>query len=75
MKKLKKEQKVKRVKLPRIHRVSLMLNEEEHKAIACYLKKYKILNKSRWYREIILQHVIKTLVDDYPTLFKENEMR
>ena len=75
MKKIRKEQKARGPKLPRTHRLTLMLNEEEHKAIAYYIKKYKILNKSRWYREIILQHVIQTLVDDYPTLFKENEMR
>lgn len=67
--------KVKRAKLPRIHRVTLMFNDEEHKAIACFIRKYKITNKARWYRETILTHVIKTLVDDYPTLFDENEMR
>lgn len=52
-----------------------MFNEDEHKAIQCYIRKYKITNKARWYRETILTHVIKTLVDDYPTLFAENEMR
>ena len=40
-----------------------------------YLAKYKIVNKSRWYRETILAHVLKVLEEDYPTLFNENEMR
>ena len=52
-----------------------MLNEEEHKTICRYLKKYHIENKSRWYRETILTHVLRTLEEDYPTLFAESEMR
>jgi hypothetical protein len=75
MKKLKKDQKKRIPKLPRIHRVTFAFNEEEHKAVCSYIKKYKITNKSRLYREVIMKHVIKTLVNDYPTLFKENEMR
>lgn len=60
---------------PRIHKVTFMLNDEEQKAVARYLGRYKISNKSRWYRETILSHVLKMLEEDYPTLFKENEMR
>ena len=52
-----------------------MLTEEEQKAVDRYLAKYKIMNKSRWYRETILSHILKTLEEDYPTLFAENEMR
>jgi hypothetical protein len=62
-------------KLSRIHRVTLVFNDEECKAINRYIRKYKVVNKSRWYRETILSHVIKTLVDDYPTLFNEEEMK
>ncbi len=60
---------------PRTHKVTFMLNEEEQKAVDRYLSKYKIMNKSRWYRETILSHILKTLEEDYPTLFAENEMR
>ncbi|MCC8095151.1 MAG: hypothetical protein LIP05_07250 [Tannerellaceae bacterium] len=60
---------------PRIHKVSFMLNQEEQKVVDRYLSKYKISNKSRWYRETILPHILKTLEEDYPTLFNENEMR
>lgn len=60
---------------PRVHKVAFMLNDEEYKAVERYLQKYKIQNKSRWYRETILSHVLRTLEEDYPTLFKEIEMR
>lgn len=59
----------------RIHRVAFMLNEEEYKAVNRYLSRYKIGNKSHWYRSTLLTHILKTLEEDYPTLFKENEMR
>ncbi len=61
--------------LPRTQRISFMLNEEEYKTINNYLQKYKITNRSRWYRETILSHILKVLEQDYPTLFGENEMR
>ncbi|MDD6766216.1 MAG: hypothetical protein PUF30_04505, partial [bacterium] len=57
------------------HRITILLNDEEHKVINRYLSKYKITNKSRWYRETILTHVLHMLEEDYPTLFNENEMR
>lgn len=62
-------------KHPRKYKVVFMVNEEEHKAIERYLGRYRILNKSRWFRETILSHILKTLEEDYPTLFNENEMR
>jgi len=60
---------------PRVHKVTFMLNDDEYSMIERYLGKYKIENKSRWYRETILSHVLRTLEEDYPTLFKETEMR
>lgn len=60
---------------PRVHKVTFLLNDEEQKAVERYLARYKIANKSRWYRETILLHILKTLEEDYPTLFNENEMR
>jgi hypothetical protein len=62
-------------KPPRSNRISFMLNDEEHKTIENYLIKYKITNRSRWYRETVLSHILKILEQDYPTLFGENEMR
>ena len=52
-----------------------MLNDDEYKTVQRYLDKYRIANKSRWYRETILSLIMRTLEEDYPTLFNENEMR
>ncbi len=62
-------------KHPRTHQVTFMLNDEEYKTVCNYLDKYKISNRSRWYRETIMTHILRTLEQDYPTLFGENEMR
>jgi hypothetical protein len=59
----------------RIHHVAFKLNDTEYRAIQRYLDKYKITNKSRWCRETLLFHILRTLEEDYPTLFSENEMR
>ena len=59
----------------REHRIAFMLNDTEYNAIERYLRKYKITNKSNWYRSTILAHVWKIMEEDYPTLFNENEMR
>ena len=60
---------------PRTKKVVFTLNDEEYDFIQFYLKKYKITNRSRWYRETIINHMLKNLDQDYPTLFEENEMR
>lgn len=56
-------------------KAEFMLNEEEHELINYYLKKYKITNRSRWFRETIMNYILKNMDMDYPTLFEENEMR
>ncbi len=60
---------------PRVRKAVFMLNDEEHRLILFYLKKYKITNRSRWYRETLLNHILINMEQDYPTLFEENEMR
>jgi hypothetical protein len=60
---------------PRNKKITCLLSDEEYSLVCGYLEKYKIANRSRWYRETILSHVLKTLEKDYPTLFGENEMR
>ncbi|MDR1258783.1 MAG: hypothetical protein LBK65_05850 [Tannerellaceae bacterium] len=59
----------------RTHSVTFRLNDNEYETMQRYLDKYRIANKSRWCRETLLFHILKTLEEDYPTLFKENEMR
>lgn len=59
----------------RSKKAEFTLNEEELEMINFYLKKYKITNRSRWFRETIMSHILKSMDMDYPTLFEENEMR
>lgn len=64
-----------KVSIIRDKQVNFSLSSEEQNLIASYIRKYKISNKSRWLRETIIAHVLKSLEQDYPTLFDENEMR
>ena len=59
----------------RTKRIDCLINEKEYALIEFYLKKYKINNRSRWFREMMIAHILKTFEEDYPTLFNENEMR
>jgi hypothetical protein len=55
--------------------IAFSLNSEEYDFISSYIRKYRISNKSRWLRETVIGHILKTLEQDYPTLFGENDMR
>lgn len=59
----------------RTKKMDCLVSEEEFALIDFYLKKYKITNRSRWVRELMIGHILNTLEQDYPTLFNENEMR
>lgn len=52
-----------------------MVSQEEFELIEFYLKKYKITNRSRWFRQLMIGHILRNFEQDYPTLFNENEMR
>jgi hypothetical protein len=51
------------------------INDDEKRIIDDYLHRYKITNKSRWFRTTVLSFIYKNLDKDYPTLFGENDMR
>ena len=59
----------------RTKKAEFMLTEDEYQLIDFYLRKYKITNRSRWFRETVLNYIFKNMDQDYPTLFTENEMR
>ena len=70
----------KRVKVPssvpkRRQRMVCLMSEEEVRIVDAYLKKYKISNKARWLRETVLAFINEKMEEDYPTLFKEHDMR
>ena len=58
-----------REKLVRKHKITFMLNDREMEAIERYLAKYRIKNKSRFYRETIVRHILKQMEQDTPELF------
>ena len=70
----------KRKKVPpsvptRKRRMVCLMSEEEVQIVDRYLETYQIKNKARWLRETILAFIHQNMEDDYPTLFKEHDMR
>jgi hypothetical protein len=57
--------------LKRVHRKSILFNKREIQAIEHYCKKYKITNKSKFMREIVITSVLKKFDEDYPSLFEK----
>ena len=61
--------------LKRTNRVAFVFNDEEMKTLNRFFDKYKVKNKSRWLRETIITSILHKFEEDYPTLFRENEMK
>ncbi len=59
----------------RTKKIHFMVSEEEYALIDFYLKKYKITNRSQWFRRLMIGNILKHCEEDHPTLFNENEMR
>ncbi|MCD4710300.1 MAG: hypothetical protein K8R52_05595 [Bacteroidales bacterium] len=57
-------------KLRRTHRTSFLFNQRDQEAINLYCEKYKIRNKSKFMREVIMTEILKKFDDDYPTLLE-----
>ncbi len=61
--------KVKGEKLPRKHSIQILLNEKEKKVLDNYCKKYRISNRSKFIRELVVSEILEQLDKDYPSLF------
>lgn len=59
----------------RHQRLVCLMSEEEMRFVNRYLNKYRITNKSRWFRETLLAFIHRNMEEDYPTLFGEHDMR
>jgi hypothetical protein len=57
-------------KLLRRNVSTIRFNQREKEAIDLYCQKYKIANKAKFMREVILTEVLKRFDEDYPTLFE-----
>lgn len=55
--------------LVRRHRQVIYLNDSEIAAIGQYCDKFKVSTKSAFFREAIMEKVLKELDDNHPTLF------
>ena len=60
---------------PRRQRMVCLMSEDEMQIVDRYLEKYFLANKERGLRETILAFIHQTMEEDYPTLFKEHDMR
>ena len=54
--------------------MAFSFNELELQVFEKYCKKYKVKNKSKFFREAVIASILKKFDDDYPTLFSESEM-
>jgi hypothetical protein len=59
--------------LKRINRFSVMLNDREMRALEIYCKRYRISNKSEFFRETIMKAILKRFDDEHPSLWEESE--
>lgn len=60
--------------LRRRHKHQILLNDYEIDAFNKYCKKFKVNNKSKLIREALFTKVLRSLEDDYPTLFDKDEL-
>jgi len=60
---------VKKRKQPREHRISILLNDSEQRALDKYCDRYAVANRSRLIRETLMRAILKQIDNDQPTLF------
>ncbi len=57
------------MKQAREHRVSILLNESERRALERFCARYGVANRSRLIRETLMRAILKKMDNDQPTLF------
>ena len=60
-------------RMRRTNRLSLMLNHRELRALGIYCNRYRIKNKSEFFRETIMKAILKRFEEEHPSLWEENE--
>lgn len=61
--------KISEIKTKRQHRRTISFNDKEIKVIEQFIDKYKIKNKSKFFRESIITTILQKAEEDHPTLF------
>ena len=62
-------------KLVRNKRLTITLNEKEFRVIERFFNEYKIKNKTKFVRDLLIRSVWEKLEANAPTLFSADEMR
>jgi hypothetical protein len=62
-------------KLKRKYRLCFLFNELEFEAFKKHCKKYKITNKAKYMREVVIANILQKQEEDHPTLFTNNDMQ
>jgi hypothetical protein len=57
----------------RENRLSLMLNNNEARALGIYCNRYRVKNKSEFLRETIMKAILKRFEDEHPSLWEDPE--
>jgi hypothetical protein len=50
-----------------------MLNNREMRALGIYCSRYRVRNKSEFFRETIMKAILKRFEEEHPTLWEEQE--
>ena len=64
-----KQKKYRQQREKRSHRVSILLNDSELRALERYCERYTVSNRSRLVRETLMREILKRFEKDTPTLF------
>lgn len=51
------------------HRISILLNDSEMRALEKYCDRYTVSNRSKLIRETLMRNILKRFDTDNPTLF------
>jgi hypothetical protein len=60
-------------RLKRKNRLSVLLNNREMKALGIYCSRYRISNKSEFFRETVMKYIVKRFEEEHPSLWEESE--
>lgn len=53
----------------REHKISILLNDSEYRALEKYCDQYTVQNRSKLIRETLMRNILKRFDTDNPTLF------
>ena len=56
-------------KPPREHKITILLNDSEQRALERFCDRYGVTNRSRLIRETLMRAILKKQEGDQPTLF------